>query len=121
MRKNRAQCVVRLVITIAVALISSACVERTATQQLIQTPSVDQNITPTALPSVTAAPTVTASPTTTTVAVQLAKQPTSIPMATPDQFMDKLPRDARGRIIGGPYAPVINYSPTMITGKPCPR
>ncbi len=28
--------------------------------------------------------------------------------------------DERGRVIGGAM-PVINYSPTMITGKPCPR
>ena len=35
--------------------------------------------------------------------------------------MSNFPRDERGRIIGGPYAPVINYSPSMITGKPCPR
>jgi hypothetical protein len=39
---------------------------------------------------------------------------------TPD-FFAKLPRDEKGRLIGGELFPVVNYSPTMITGKPCPR
>lgn len=33
----------------------------------------------------------------------------------------RITRDERGRVIGGETFPVVNYSPTMITGKPCPR
>jgi hypothetical protein len=57
--------------------------------------------TPTPAPSVT----LTTVPTTTTTA----------------DWRARLPRDEKGRIIGGENFPVINYSPTMITGKPCPR
>jgi hypothetical protein len=32
-----------------------------------------------------------------------------------------LPRDEHGRVMGGPYEPIVNYSPDMITGRPCPR
>ena len=39
----------------------------------------------------------------------------------PKSFTDQLPRDEKGRIIGGPFLPYLNYSPTMITGKPCKR
>ena len=35
-------------------------------------------------------------------------------------FEHKLPRDEKGRIIGGLF-PVLNYSSIMITSKPCPR
>jgi len=33
----------------------------------------------------------------------------------------KVPRDKAGRPIGFGNMPLVNYSPTMITGKPCPR
>jgi hypothetical protein len=33
----------------------------------------------------------------------------------------KVPRDKAGRPIGFGNRPLMNYSPTMITGKPCPR
>ena len=36
-------------------------------------------------------------------------------------FNATLPRDENGRIIGGAQFPVINYAPTMMTGKPCSR
>ena len=39
----------------------------------------------------------------------------------PKSFTDQLPRDEKGRIIGGPFVPYLNYSPTMIAGKPCKR
>jgi hypothetical protein len=32
-----------------------------------------------------------------------------------------LPTDEHSRVIGGPYEPIVNYSPDMITGQPCPR
>jgi hypothetical protein len=42
------------------------------------------------------------------------------PTPTPD-FLAKLPRDEKGRVIGGELFPVINYSPAMVAGMPCPR
>jgi len=33
----------------------------------------------------------------------------------------KVPRDKAGRPVGFGNMPLVNYSPTMITGKPCPR
>jgi hypothetical protein len=33
----------------------------------------------------------------------------------------KVPRDRAGRPLGFGNLPLINYSPTMVTGKPCPR
>lgn len=33
----------------------------------------------------------------------------------------KVPRDKAGRPVGFGNRPLMNYSPTMITGKPCPR
>ncbi len=41
--------------------------------------------------------------------------------ALPQSFLSKLPKDEQGRVIGGPFVPYINYAPTMITGKACPR
>jgi hypothetical protein len=43
------------------------------------------------------------------------------PTPHPRAVFDKLHRDERGRIIGGTQFPLLNYSPAMITGKPCPR
>lgn len=44
------------------------------------------------------------------------------PAQTPaPDFLARLPRDEKGRVIGGELFPVVNYSPMMITGKPCPR
>lgn len=39
----------------------------------------------------------------------------------PPALLARLLKDEQGRIIGGPYVPYLNYSPTMITGKKCPR
>ncbi len=47
-----------------------------------------------------------------------AASPTQTP--SPNSLV-KLPRDEKGRVVGGELLPVVNYSPTMITGKPCPR
>jgi hypothetical protein len=41
--------------------------------------------------------------------------------APPESYWDRFPKDEKGRVIGGRAAPVINYSPTMVTGKKCPR
>jgi hypothetical protein len=41
--------------------------------------------------------------------------------AIPPALLARLPKDEQGRVIGGPYVPYLNYSPTMITGKKCPR
>jgi hypothetical protein len=44
------------------------------------------------------------------------------PAQTPaPDVLARLPRDEKDRIIGGELFPVVNYSPVMITGKPCPR
>jgi hypothetical protein len=43
------------------------------------------------------------------------------PTPHPKALLDRLYRDEKGRIIGGMQFPLVNYSPTMITGKPCPR
>lgn len=48
------------------------------------------------------------------VAAPRSQTPTPVDLA-------KLPRDEQGRVIGGERFPVVNYSPTMITGQPCPR
>ena len=32
-------------------------------------------------------------------------------------LLSRLPKDERGRVIGGTVFPLLNYSPTMITGK----
>jgi hypothetical protein len=39
----------------------------------------------------------------------------------PPALLARLPKDEQGRVIGGPLVPYLNYSPTMITGKKCPR
>lgn len=39
----------------------------------------------------------------------------------PPALLARLPKDEKGRVIGGPYVPYLNYSPTMISGKTCPR
>ena len=49
---------------------------------------------------------------------------TPAPAVTPTPlpgYYDRLPRDKKGRIIGRGSIPIINYTPTMITGKRCPR
>lgn len=39
----------------------------------------------------------------------------------PKAFLDQLPKDKKGRVIGGPVIPYLNYSPALVTGKKCPR
>jgi hypothetical protein len=46
---------------------------------------------------------------------------TAEPVATTTAQSLALPRDEKGRVIGGEAFPVVNYSPTLIAGKPCPR
>lgn len=65
-----------------------------------------------------------ASPTTAPRASPTAAQAASViitPTPLPDSYWDKFPKDEKGRVIGGKVFPVLNYSPTMVTGKPCPR
>lgn len=76
-----------------------------------------QDIEVTLLPPTPLATTIPPTPT----AIPLDSTPiptaTTSPMAT---VAITLSRDEKGRIIGGAM-PIINYSPTLITGKPCPR
>ena len=111
-----------LVVTI---LVTTACTGQGTVQPpasearttLVTQPASTATPAPTATISAEVRPTATAMPTT-SPATELA---VSTPSATPESASDHFPKDEHGRIIGGPYAPVINYSPTMIAGKPCPR
>lgn len=47
-----------------------------------------------------------------------AQTPTPVPLPP---YYDQLPRDKQGRVLGYPRAPILNYTPTMVTGKRCPR
>ena len=112
----------RLTLMTVVAMVTIACSRQTSNLEPSQTMPAEQLATsttpatsPTAVP--TAAPTASALPT----SIPTVALATPVPTATLDALQGKLPRDEKGRIIGGPNAPVINYSPTMITGKPCPR
>jgi hypothetical protein len=67
-------------------------------------------------PTATIAPTATAAPTSTP-----APTDTPAPTPRPPDYYDRFPRDPDGRLIGLQDMPILNYSPTMITGKPCPR
>ncbi|MCS7062221.1 MAG: hypothetical protein RMN25_13810, partial [Anaerolineae bacterium] len=53
-----------------------------------------------------------------TQSTQTPPPPTARPLPP---YYDKLPRDKAGRVLGYPYAPILNYTLTMVTGKPCPR
>ena len=68
-------------------------------------------VSPTRPPTPTVAPSATPRPTTPAVTTNKTLSSTEV----------VLPRDEKGRVIGGEAFPLINYSPTMITGKPCPR
>jgi len=112
----------RLTLMTVVAIVTIACSRQTSNLEPSQTMPAEQLATsttpatsPTAVP--TAVPAVFALPT----SIPTVALATPVPTATLAALQDQLPRDEQGRIIGGPYAPVINYSPTMITGKPCPR
>lgn len=69
----------------------------------------------------TPAPLLTATSTVLSVTVTPPPSPTRVPASLPTDILARLPKDERGRTIGGSYIPLMNYSPTMITGKPCPR
>jgi hypothetical protein len=98
------------------------------TSQAADLPSFDQATvapkpTQTPAPTATLQPTVTVAPTATKV-----PEPTQLPIPdkppTPiadEAYWAKFPKDEKGRVIGGKLMPVLNYSPTMVTGKPCPR
>ena len=104
---------------VAFVLTIAACKGPAASPQPVQTSPVAPVATSTTLPTPSVIP--TEAP---TVNATVTPQATSLPLtptATSDVQTSHLPKDERGRIIGGPYAPVINYTPTMITGKPCPR
>ena len=73
-------------------------------------PTVAPTEMPTVAPTDTPAPTPTAAPTATFRASWF----------TPED-LERFPRDEYGRVLDGPNFPLVNYSPTMITGKPCPR
>lgn len=49
-----------------------------------------------------------------------AQTPIPTPVPLPPYY-DQLPRDKQGRVLGYPRAPILNYTPTMVTGKRCPR
>lgn len=49
-----------------------------------------------------------------------AQTPTPTPVPLPPYY-DQLPRDKQGRVLGYPHAPILNYTPTMVTGRRCPR
>lgn len=104
---------------VVAALAIAACSAPVASPQPRRVSPVAPSATATPQPTPSVMPTTTAavSPTVPLQATPLQATPT----ATPDAQMSNFPKDERGRIIGGPYAPVINYSPSMITGKPCPR
>lgn len=69
----------------------------------------------------TPTPLLTATSTVLPVTAILPSSPTLVPASLPTEILARLPKDERGRTIGGSYIPLMNYSPTMITGKPCPR
>lgn len=104
---------------VAFTLTVAACKRPIASSRPVETlpvaPSAVSTTQPTPTYFPTEVPTVGA-----TVTPQATPSPV-MPTNTPDVQTSNFPKDEHGRIIGGPYAPVINYSPTMITGKPCPR
>ncbi|MCL5998675.1 MAG: hypothetical protein M1546_21845 [Chloroflexi bacterium] len=104
---------------VAFALSVVACKGPLATPQ----PARPSPIVPSATFTTQPTPTVisTEAPTMGASVTPQATLPPSTPADIPDIQTSNLPKDELGRIIGGPYAPVINYSPSMITGKPCPR
>ncbi len=59
-------------------------------------------------------------PTPTVAPAQQAGDLILTPTPRPDYY-DRLPKDSAGRVFGFPIAPVLNYTTTMITGKPCRR
>lgn len=65
-------------------------------------------------------PTQTPTPPVTSTATLSALTPTPTVRPLPPYY-DQLPRDKKGRVLGFPRAPILNYTPTMITGKRCPR
>jgi hypothetical protein len=75
------------------------------------------------LQRIIAAPTVAATSTQTTMpAPNITRTGVITAVATlPPTLLARLPKDEQGRVIGGPYVPYLNYSPTVITGKKCPR
>jgi hypothetical protein len=111
-----------LVVTV---LVTTACTGKSTVQpptpeartDLATQPASTATPAPTATVSVEVRPTAIAAPT----MLPATEPAVSTPSATPKSASDHFPKDERGRIIGGPYAPIINYSPTMIMGKPCPR
>jgi hypothetical protein len=43
------------------------------------------------------------------------------PGTPPAALLARLPKDDKGRVIGGPLVPYLNYTTTLVTGKACPR
>jgi hypothetical protein len=98
------------------------------TSQAADLPSFDQATvapkpTQTPAPTATLQPTVTVAPTRTPAPVWTQVPLPEFPL-TPiadEDYWAKFPKDEQGRVIGGKQMPVLNYTPTMVTGKPCPR
>jgi hypothetical protein len=119
---------VTLLVAVAVLTACGGATPAAPTSQAADLPSFDQATvapkpTQTPAPTATLQPTVTVAPTATKV-----PEPTQLPIPdtppTPiadEAYWAKFPKDDKGRVIGGKLMPVLNYSPTMVTGKPCPR
>jgi hypothetical protein len=117
-----------LTLMLAAALLAACSGAAPTAPVPTELPSFDQATaapkpTRTPFPTATVQPTVTVAPTATKV-----PEPTQLPIPdtppTPiadEAYWAKFPKDEKGRVIGGKYRPIINYSPTMVTGKPCPR
>lgn len=108
---------VLLTVMLYVALAATACAPRPAAAPAptaTQPAAAAATSAPTDTPAPTAAPTDTPAPT---------AAPTAEPefKAWPAEHYAHFPRDPDGRLIGLQRAPILNYSPTMIMGKPCPR
>lgn len=106
-------------LTLSFTLLLSACTAQLPGIALDWGGATQQGIAVTLMPSALPVAPTRVIPTSTPIA------PTAkpIPIATESPTTTvglMLPRDEKGRVIGGTL-PVINYSPTMITGKPCPR
>ena len=108
MTRSKAQKCLMVLSSIS-TLLMVACTNRTGT-------ALDWNNTP----PTQAATIITTIVATRTPPPQPLISPAPLPTPTPLPI-SQLPRDENGRIIGGAQFPVINYAPTMITGKPCPR
>ena len=106
-------------LTLSFTLLLSACTAQLPGIALDWGETNQQGITVTMVPSALPGVPTPMLPTSTAI----APTTTPIPSATESPTTTvaiSLPRDEKGRVIGGAM-PVINYSPSMIVGKACPR